>query len=554
MIRIKAKEWLWVLIFAAVVMALTSVPYVIGALRSNDAWRFSGFVVGVEDGNSYLAKMQLGVHGQWLFQLPYAVEVHPRSLLFAFYILLGKLIGWLAGTGDPLRLHSALVLGYHAVRVFWGFVLLFVSYRFLAELLPQVRQRRLGLMLVGLGGGLGWLLAALRLPGTPLEFYSPEAFSFLDLYSLPHLSASRVFFLSGLLFYLWAVRGRWPWVLAAGAAWFVMTLIQPLYMLVIFVLLGLHVIILTLIAFRQGDSELIRGVDLGGTAVRALWVSVVAASGGAPLVLYTFFLFALDSTYQAWASQNIIPSPALWHYASAWGLLALAGLFGLRPLYRRNLVAWALVLGWLLALPVLLYTPYNLQRRLAEGAQLPLAALALLGLTVGIARFGRLKVGRRIRRVAPLALVAVSLPATVLLWVGGLAAVLNHAEPIYQTKDQVATCVFLARSLPPRQVVLSSYEFGNTLPAYGYLVPYIGHGPETPYLELKRDTVAEFYNAQTFRDTRYLNYSYLGSPYVVVGPHEQALGRFDPARHANYLIKIFESGGYSVWSLKPSSP
>jgi hypothetical protein len=552
MTRIKPKEWLWVFVFAAVVMALTCVPYVTGVLRSNDAWRFSGFVIGVEDGNSYLAKMQLGAHGQWLFRLPYAFEGHPRSFLFAFYILLGKFIGWIAGTGDPLRLHSALVFGFHAVRVFWGFALLFVSYRFLAELLPQIRQRRLSLILVGLGGGLGWLLAALRLPGAPLEFYSPEAFSFLDLYSLPHLSASRVFFLSGLLFYVWAVRGRWPWAFAAGAAWFVMTLIQPLYMLIIFVLLGLHIVILALIAFRQGDSELIRGVDLGGTAVRALWVSVVAASGGVPLVLYTFFLFALDTTYQVWASQNIILSPAPWHYLSAWGLLALAGLFGLRPLYRRNLVIWALILGWLLALPVLLYIPYNLQRRLAEGAQLPLVGLAVLGLTVGIARFGRLKVGRRIRRLAPLALAAVSLPATALVWVGGLTAALNHAEPIYQTRDQVATYVFLARSLPPRQIVLSSYEFGNALPAYGYLVAYLGHGPETPFLEFKRDTAAEFYNAVTNHDTRFLSYSYLGSPYVVVGPHEQAIGRFDPARQASYLIKIFESGGYSVWSLKPS--
>jgi hypothetical protein len=139
----------------------------------------------------------------------------------------------------------------------------------------------------------------------------------------------------------------------------------------------------------------------------------------------------------------------------------------------------------------------------------------------------------------------------VLVWVSGLAAVSTYAEPIYQIQDQVATYVFLARSLPPRQVVLSSYEFGNALPAYGYLVAYIGHGPETPFLEFKRDTAAEFYNAVTNRDTRFLSYSYLGSPYVVVGPHEQAIGRFDPARQADYLIKIFESGGYSVWSLKP---
>ncbi|MBI3244656.1 MAG: hypothetical protein HYZ49_20450 [Chloroflexi bacterium] len=551
MIRIKLKEWLWAVIFSTLVMSFTAAPYLVGLARSNEAWRFSGFVIGVEDGNSYLAKMQLGAHGQWLFQMPYAVEQHSRSLFFLFYILLGKFIGWIVGTGDPLRLHGALVFGYHAARLFWGFALLLVSYLFLAELLPLVRQRRLGLILVGLGGGLGWLLAALRAPGTPLEFYSPEAFTFLDLYSLPHLSASRVFFLGGLLFYLWAVRGRWLWAFAAGAAWFLMTLVQPLYMLIIFVLLTAHIVLLMLIAFRQGESELIRGVDLGGTATRALGVAVLAASGGVPVVLYTFLLFNLDTTYQTWSAQNIILSPAPWHYLSAWGLLALAGLFGLRSLYRRNLAAWALALGWMLTLPMLLYLPYNLQRRLAEGAQLPLVALAILGLTAGIARFSRLKVGKRIRRYAPLVLVAVSLPATALVWVGGLAAVSTYAEPIYQTKDQVATYVFLARSLPPRQVVLSSFEFGNSLPAYGYLVAYIGHGPETPYLETKRDTVAAFYSARTPGESRFSDYSLMGAPYVVVGSHEQNLGRFDPALQAKYLIKIFESGDYSVWSLKP---
>ncbi len=552
MIRVKTKEWVWVFIFAALVMTLTTAPYAIGAARSNDAWRFSGFVIAVEDGNSYLAKMQLGAHGQWLFQLPYAVEPHPRAFMFSFYILLGKFIGWVVGTDDPLRLHEALVFGYHAARIFWGFILLLVSYRFLAELLPLARQRRLGLIIVGLGGGLGWLLAALRTAGTPLEFYSPEAFTFLNLYSLPHLSATRAFFLSGLLCYLWAVRGRWLWAFAAGAAWFVMTLIQPLYMLIIFALLAVHAMGLTVFAFRQGESELIRGVDLGGAAVRVWWVAGVAASGGVPLVLYTFLLFNLDLTYQTWAAQNIILSPAPWHYLSAWGLLALAGVFGLRSLYRRNLVAWTLVMAWLLILPVLIYLPYNLQRRLAEGAQLPLVALAMLGLTAGIARLGRLKVGKHVRRYAPLVLVAVSLPATALLWAGGLISVLTFAGPIYQTKDQAAAYAFLARSLPPRQVVLSSFEFGNALPAYGYLVPYIGHGPETPYLESKRGIVAAFYSARTLSESRFSDYSLLGAPYVVIGPHEHDIGRFDPALQARYLIKIFESGDYSVWSLKPS--
>lgn len=552
MTRVKLKEWLWVVVFASIVMALTGVPYIIGALRSNGDWRFSGFVIGVEDGNSYLAKMQLGVHGRWLFQLPYAIEDHAPSFLFPFYILLGKVIGLLAGYDDPLRLHSALVFGYHLARLFWGFVLLLMSYQFLAELLPHVRQRRMALMLVALGGGLGWLLLALRASGQPLEFYSPEAFTFLDLFALPHLSASRVFFLAGLLFYLWAVRGHWAWLFPAGGMWFLMTLIQPLYMLIIFAVLAAHATLLTLVAFRQRESELIRGVDSGNIAVRSLWVAAVAASVGLPMVVYSFLLFAIEPTYQIWSQQNVLLSPEPWHYLSAWGLMAFAGLFGLRSLYRRNVTAWALVVGWLLSLPVLIYVPYNLQRRLAEGTQVPLAALAVAGLSVGLTRVFRLRLGKRVRRLAPAVLVALCVPTTILLYITSLVTVSRPAEPIYQTKDQVAAYVFLARNLPARSKVLSSFEFGNAVPAYGDLIAFMGHGPETPNLPGKRAMAESFYNTLTSSDERFYNYGLIYAPYVVVGPHEREIGKFDPNNPSqnHFLQKIFESGDYSVWSLK----
>ncbi|MEK7276881.1 MAG: hypothetical protein AAB427_05995 [Chloroflexota bacterium] len=552
--RVQSKEWLWVAVFSVLVMALTCVPSIVGAAHSGGDWRFSGFVFGVEDGNSYLAKMQLGAHGQWLFQLPYAIEDHPKSLTYLLYILLGKLAGWIVGTADPLRLHTALVVTFHAARVIFGLGLLFASYRFLAEMLPFVRQRRFGLIVVALGGGLGWLSLVLGLPGTPLEFYSPEAFTFLDLYGLPHLAAARIMFLLGLLWYLQAVKGRWPWMFAAGVAWFVMTLIQPLYMLIVYVLLGMHVAVLTVLSLQQREGELTRGVDLGATAVRALWMSAVAGAGGLPLVLYTFLLFTVDPVYQTWGGQNIILSPAPWHYVSAWGLLVVAGLFGFRTLYRRNILVWALVVGWLVSLPVLLYIPNNLQRRFAEAAQLPLTALAVLGLTLGIFKIGRWKFGPPVRRYAVTALTALTLPATVLLWAGGLAAASSPSEPVYQPRDQVAAYAFLARSLPPRALVLSSYEFGNAVPAYGYLVAYVGHGPETPYLEYKLDTVNDFYSNATPNSDRFYSYSYLNSPYVVIGPHEHSLGRFDPSnpRQADYLVRIFQAGDYSVWSLKTS--
>ena len=50
---------IWILI----ILIITSIPYLIGALSSTPDRVFSGFVIAVEDGNLYLAKMNEGARG-----------------------------------------------------------------------------------------------------------------------------------------------------------------------------------------------------------------------------------------------------------------------------------------------------------------------------------------------------------------------------------------------------------------------------------------------------------------------------------------------------------
>ncbi|HHN93967.1 MAG TPA: hypothetical protein ENK17_04300, partial [Anaerolineae bacterium] len=57
--RVSRREWRWVLGASAVILLLTSLPYLYGLLLSSPEAQFGGFVIGVEDGNSYLAKMRL---------------------------------------------------------------------------------------------------------------------------------------------------------------------------------------------------------------------------------------------------------------------------------------------------------------------------------------------------------------------------------------------------------------------------------------------------------------------------------------------------------------
>ena len=70
-------------------MILTMIPYIVGYSTQGEGWRFTGFVIGVEDGNSYLTKMLSGADGDWLFRTPYSIEHQKGFLAFISYILLG---------------------------------------------------------------------------------------------------------------------------------------------------------------------------------------------------------------------------------------------------------------------------------------------------------------------------------------------------------------------------------------------------------------------------------------------------------------------------------
>src|SRR6185295_2148069 len=82
--RVTRQEWVWPLAFALAVMAFTSVPYLVGAASQNSNWRFGGFLLGADDGNSYLANMGEGAHGAWLFTLPYSTEPQRGVFLYSF--------------------------------------------------------------------------------------------------------------------------------------------------------------------------------------------------------------------------------------------------------------------------------------------------------------------------------------------------------------------------------------------------------------------------------------------------------------------------------------
>ncbi|MCW5873395.1 MAG: hypothetical protein KIS88_01980 [Anaerolineales bacterium] len=513
--RMSRAERRWVLGFAAAAMLFTSLPYAIAFLAQPHT--FTGFLIGVEDGNAYIAQMMQGAAGEWLFRSVYSTLPQQGALLYLPYLLLGKLLGTHAS-------HLAFALVFHALRLASLLALCYAVYVFLSEFVSNVSLRRLGSVLAVLGSGLGWLVLLSghsELFGSlPLDFYSPETFGFLAAFSLPHLVLSRALLLYVLVCVLRDKAAGWRFALL----WFALALVHLLTAALGLVLLALYV----------GVAWLRRAPGWRAARGAGLW----ALAGAALPLAYNAWVYLNDAYLQGWAAQNLILAPHPLHYVLAYGWLLPFVYLGWRsqvlPAAARTLSAC-----WLLALPVLLYLPVGLQRRFAEGAWVLLLALALHGLE-------RMPV-LRVRRLAA-GLVLLAAPSTLLLWLGALNAALYPAAPAFRTADEVA--VFSSLREHPGATVLAAYSSGNALPAWAPVRVVIGHGPETVGLGELSMQVQAFYHRDTPEVERIAFLRQHGVEFVLWGPAEREHSQGWTPELAEYLLPYNVYGDLQLFRVR----
>lgn len=531
---VSRTERRWVLVWTLLVLFLTSIPYLVGwytAVKTGST--FGGFVVGVDDGTSYLAKMARGARGSWLFQIVYTSEPHKGRLFYLFYTLLGKLVVLLPGGDSALPLR--LVWLYHLARLFFDALLLATIYRFAAEFIPAAADRRVAWLLVVLGGGLGWLLVALRLDNwlhsTPLDFILPEGFTFLTIFTLPHIALARSLFLLGLLAWVrnTGSDGDSGWQATAvqlGGCWLFMGFIVPFYPLVGGVVIGATIVV--------------RWIARRSFPLREAQIALLAGLIVSPVVIYSGVVFITDPIMKGWSEQNLILSPSPLHFLAAYLAPGLAALLGLYFSSRKATGKYSLLLAWALVIPPLLYIPFNLQRRLIESYQLALYPLAVIGLSTAFKG--------RIKMVLVTCLFVLMMPTSIMLLVGSTTAAASGRAPIYHTATEVEMAGWLERNTARDALVLSAYRTGNFLPAWAPVKSYYGHGPETIYFGSKKADVEQFYDESTPDAWRSAFLEQNGIDYFVCGPDESALGGYCGSIQTA-LTPVFDRSGWRLYQV-----
>ncbi len=492
-------EWRWTLIWAAVIVAVSCLPYLVAWVATPSGYQFGGILVNPLDGNSYLAKMRQGWAGAWQFHLTYTPEPHAGAYIFLFYLGLGHIARL---TGLPL------ILVYHVARVLAGLALLITFYAFLARITGDRRERRLAFWLVGISAGLGWLGTALG--AFPIDLWVPEAFAFFSLLSNPHFPLAMALMLIIVMGVVWP-SPRILRRLVPGLAALALALIQPLALAAVYATLALY-----LLLSRGRD----RSWPLAGLTAA---VGVALFSG--PVLLYDYWVYTTNPALSAWAAQNVTPAPSVLNLILGFGLVGLLAIPGGVMVIRQHDWNGLALLPWSVSTLVMVYVPLALQRRLLTGLGLPLAMLAAIGLNRWL--LPRLTVGRA-RLVAGLTVSFSALGSLFLLAVLTLGVLNRDGQSslfarLYLSQDEAIAMQWLLIHAQG-EVVLATPRTAMLLPGRAGVRVFAGHPFETIDAEAKQAQAEAFFRGelsaaewQKLREQYHIRY-------VFVGPAERALG------------------------------
>jgi hypothetical protein len=528
--KVKRQEWTWVIALAALVVAASTLPYLVGYMAQTSELSFGGSFMDRVDYHTYLAKMWQGYWGEWKYQLPFTTEEHSGAYLVTLYIALGHLAR-LTGLGLPLV--------YQLARTVFAFLMLLAVYRFVALFAGSVRTRRAAFLLATIASGLGWLTEIIApTPPTgvsPMDFWLMDGYTYLAVLVTPHFSAAIALLLA--IFVLLLKDPDGPGVregVLAALASLALGLIHPYSLLLADLVPLLYWSVEALQTRRMNRRGVLAVVAMGLCQL--------------PLLIYDLWVFLSQPVFASWSAQNVTLSPPLRIYLWGYGVLLVLAAIGTVVSVRWRRRGMAFPLLWIFLVAVLAHVPWSLQRRFLEGVQVPLGLLAGVGLAEGCFPVSQ---GRRLGRLPWLAmasLVVLTAVSNAYLTAGYTWAAASRFPGYFWNSDLLAGVDWLGANTSPQETVLSGFEAGNLIPGRTGHRVVLGHEMETVNFRAKTEDVARFFAETTSDEERLALLERYGVAYVFYGPQERALGAFEPSK-ASYLSCVFVRGQIQIYQV-----
>ena len=506
-----------IILTGVILLIIISLPYIVAAKSTGNTSQFGGFLLNPIDGNSYLAKMNEGYSGEWLFTLPFTPGHENGAFLFEFYLFLGHAARWMS---------IPILTMFHLARIV-STAIFFVALAYFLRNTIKLSDKKLfqAVMFACFGSGAGWLFFAFGVKTS--DFWVAEAYPFLSAYSNPHFILGMAILLM-LLTKLEAITRRD--LVIVWALGLLLAIIMP------FAVILAGVIIFGYEVWRWLEN---RKIHLRPIAVLLM--------GGGICGIFQYWQTLRDPLLANWNTQNITPTPPVWDLFIALSpallLLAFIGIRNIcktRPISQGNKI----LLIWLFCTAILLIVPFSLQRRFMFGIYIPIAILAVEGICV---------ISKDVEKKANFLFFVIfifSLVTNILIIISGLSLVKSGHPLMVLDNNEMDTFLWIDNNTNENDIILSSPTLGNFLPAYTGRQVLYGHVFETVNADLMETGINNFYT-NTFdlqEQEEFLIDNQVD--WIIQGPRETMIGVPEILK---YLEKVYQNESVTVYEVDRDS-
>jgi hypothetical protein len=448
------------LIISCLVVLLITIPFIYAFRMGAEELVFGGFLINTTDGHSYLAKMQLGYQGDWKFVLPYTADPGEGAYLFLLYIGLGHL---------SRIINLPLLTVFHVARLISAVFLLWVLSVYFKSIFREPKMQLLGFSIAALGSGVGWL--AVVFGSITSDFWVAEAYPFLSMYTNPHFSLGLGLMILAIIP---GFGGKPISNLLLGLA---LGFVQPFAVVIVIFVLSIE----AAIEIINSSGRVLNRIKESKQIIKLLIFGI----GGGFVLLYQYWVILSDPVLSIWNQQNITESPGLLDLVISLSpclILAVLGtLKGWKSEQGRLIVVWAAVSL------ILVFIPWNLQRRFLSGIYVPLAGLSVLGIEVIVK-----KTSIKFQTIVIL-LFCLILPTNIIVLLSGIRAAAGQDPQIFISSSLVDGLDWITDYTERDDIFLANEKNGLYIPSMtGRRVVY-GHPFETINADIEKDFEENFF-------------------------------------------------------------
>lgn len=490
-VEVTRQEWLFVIVTALVVLIVTTLPYLYAYWSAPPDRQFMGVIYNVPDHMQYFSWFrEFGESNLSANKL----TPEPNEPIFF------NLLWW-----GMARIGGVLGIGYAGMYQIlrWTATILFLLlvYRMVSWFFADRLQRTTAFLLILFGAGFGWVLILMKYTITngellwPLDVYVAEPNTFLSILGSPHFVAAALYMFVFDLVLRGQAKNQLRYAVYAGLFALFMGWQHAYDLLIVYGVLGAYGLLVWIRDRKLPMYLLWSGLIIG---VISVWPA-----------LYSVWLTTHDPLWEQVLAQFAnagVYSPPLYRLPVLLGLPFLLALFTalrqnpfkLRGVSNNDLF----VRGWFWISFVLIYLPVDYQIHMLNGWQVPIAILATQGLSgfvvPALARRRQLeRISLHRIAIATVALViGFSFLTNLYLFTWRFYDLSRHDYPYYLHSDEITALHWLEANVQPDDVVLSSLELGQYIPAETGAHAFLAHWAQTVDFYAKQEAVELFLSDQ----------------------------------------------------------